>query len=236
MKTNTTTKAILLLILTIAISPISLASSDKTVIKNYTIKAFSTLKVSSAFKVEFIHSNENKVSVEIDEDEADHLYVGTSENELTIKLKDCMNCRTHVLKATVYGNSLSEIFISGASSFTSTYTFTEKKMNIKSSGASKIEISLNTENLGADVSGASKITVKGKATTQEIDASGASNYNGKECKNNNSNITASGASKITIDCADTLHAEASGASSIKYISKPKTVNQDISGASNISLD
>lgn len=231
---QTSIKTLLLLVFTITLHSISLAES--TVTKNYSVKEFSTLKISSAFKVEFIHSSENKVIVEVDEKLAECVYVANAGNDLVIKLKDCYKNNIHTMTAKVYGNSLSAIYLSGASSFVSDYTFVEKEILLKNSGASKIEISLKTEKLDIELSGASKIEVSGTATKQTINASGASNYNGKDCKNKDTDVTASGASKITVNCSDTLDVQASGASSVKYVNEPKTINKILSGASNVKMD
>jgi len=234
MKT-TTMKAMLILLITIACNQLLLAS-DKTITKNYTVTDFNALKISSAFQVNFIHSNENKVTVEIDEDVVKNLIVGTTGNELSIKLDKCNFCKTSTLKATVYGNSLSKIYVSGASSFISDHVFKSNEFSVKASGNSNIAVNIAAANLNIDASGASKITVKGSANQQKIYSSGASYYNGKNCKSKDATVSASGASKIIIDCSDSLHAEASGASNIRYISKPKNVEEDTSGASDVGLD
>lgn len=203
--------------------------------KDYTVKEFYKLKVGSAFHVEFIHSNENKVEIEIDEDMADILFVENSGDELIIKLKDYYGKKIQTMKAKVYGNTLYGITISGAAHFISDYTFAEKDININSSGASKVDITVNTENLNMEISGASKVITKGKADKQTIEISGASNYNGKECKSANITIESSGASKASVNCTDTLNVEASGASHITYSSVPKNINKETSGASSVEL-
>jgi len=230
---NLITKTTFILILTIAFNQYLQASSFKTTTKNYTVKEFNILNASSAFQVEFIYSDENKVSVEIDEDVAKNLFVGNSGNTLIIKLKDCNYCKTHTLKAKVYGKTLSGINISGASTFTSNYVFNENNMSITTSGASKVSVALKTTQLKINISGASKITVSGNATYQTIEATGASTYHAEKCISNNINAKASGASKVIINCNELLDAEASGASSIRYITKPKTIQQNTSGASSI---
>lgn len=211
------------------------AVTAATITKNFAVKEFSKLKTGSAFHVEFIHSNENKVDIEIDEDMADKLFVENSGDELTIKLKDYSGNNIHTMKAKVYGNTLSELTISGAAHFKSDYTFTEKNIDINSSGASKVDITINTENLNMEISGASKVITKGNADKQIIEISGASNYNGKECKSANITIESSGASKASINCTDTLNVEASGASHITYTSVPKNINKETSGASSVEL-
>lgn len=231
---QTSIKTLLLLVFTLTLQSLSFA--EGTVTKTYSVKEFSTLKISSAFKVEFIHSSENKVIVEVDEKLDECVYVANAGNDLVIKLKDCYKNNIHTMTAKVYGNSLSAIYLSGASSFISDYTFVEKEILLKNSGASKIEISLKTEKLDIELSGASKMEVSGTATKQTINASGASNYNGKDCKNKDTDVSASGASKITVDCSDTLDVKASGASSVKYVNEPKTINKVLSGASNVKMN
>ena len=233
MQTQKTIKKAIFFLITSIVFQSTIFASNNIVTKNYVLNQFSTLKISNSFQVEFKHSNENKVSVEIDENTLKNLSVTNTNNELSLKLKDCNFCKTKTLKAIVYGNSLIAIFVSGASTFTSDYTFIGKEISIKNSGASRINIIVKTEKLDIDVSGASKINVNGSATKLLLDASGASNYNGKNCKNNFADISASGASKVIVDCSDTLEVKPSGASSIKYISTPKTINKVTSGASNV---
>lgn len=227
-------KSLNVFLLLITFTQISFAAN--TVTRNYTVKEFNELKAESAFKVEFIHSDENKVIIEIDEDAVDNVYVANEGEKLVIKLKEYNKYNINTMKAKVYGNSLSGISVSGASNFSSTYTFNEKNINIKAAGASKMEISIKTETLTADISGASKVTVKGDADKQTVYASGASHYDGKECKSNDVDITASGASKAIIDCKDSLDAKASGASHISYISTPKNIERIETGAGSIKMN
>lgn len=225
-------KTLFILILSATLAPVAVAG---TITKNYTVKEFSKLRVSSAFRAEFIHSSENKVVIEIDETAAENVSVTNTGNELIIKMKDyTSNNSVHTMKAKIYGNSLSGIFISGASYFSSDYTLNEKELSIKVSGASNVKgLSLSASNLNIEVSGASKLSLKGNADKQIADVSGASFYNGEKCKSTNAFINASGASKAIVNCSDTLDAKASGASLITYTSTPKTIHKTASGASTI---
>lgn len=223
-------------ILLTCLLPNQLSLGYETISKTYAVKPFSQLRASSGFDVEFIHSDENKVIIEIGEDAAKKLMVENKGKELIIQLQDCINVSTKTMKATVYGNSLSSITMSGATTFSSDHTFGEKDMKINTSGASKMTILLKTENLDIDLSGASKLTVKGTAIKQMIEMSGASDYNGKGCKSMNIDISCSGASKAKLDCSGTLDAEASGASHVTYLNEPEKLYKKQSGASEIEKD
>lgn len=211
-------------------------ANAKTVIKNYPVKDFSELRIGSAFEVEFIHSNENKVTVETDDEVAESVFVGTSGDELTIKLKEGRYYHTHALKAKVYGNSLERIFIGGASSFTTDFIFSEKSIDATVSGASKAVFAVKTNDLHVNVSGASKVTIKGSAGQQDADVSGASFYDAKGCISSDSFINSSGASKVILQCTDTLNVDARGASHITVINTPKKIHKSLSGASDLDFD
>jgi hypothetical protein len=223
----------LLALMLILVSKQTLAS--ETITKTYSVNAYSRLTVSSAFEVEFIHSNEKKVIIEIDKAAADNVYVGNQGDNLIIKMKDYTKRNTGTMSAKVYGPSLTGVTVSGASSFKSDHTFTETDFTLNASGASSVDISVNTQSLTTELSGASKVSVTGSADHLKIESSGASHFQGKKCKSKTASATASGASKIVIDCSDSLDAIASGASDITYLSEPKTIKKKTSGASDISL-
>lgn len=204
-----------------------------TVTKNYSVEEFSKIKIESAFQVEYIISDENKVIITIDADEADRVFVGNKGDELIIKMKDFTGGNSITMKAKVYGKSLSGISISGASGFICASVFSGNNISLKCSGASNLEIECKTKNLEADVSGASKVILHGNASEQDIDISGASDYNAQDCLSTNIDIEASGASKAFIYCSETLKADASGASDIVYYTRPKQLFENTSGASKI---
>lgn len=208
----------------------------ETITKTYSVKAFEKLRIGSAFEVEFIYSDENKVIIEIDSDEAEDVFVGNTADELIIKMKDYTFNNSSVMKAKVYAKTINALKASGATKFSSNTTFSGTNFKLNVSGASKVDISIDSKDLIAELSGASKVFLKGKAVQQHVELSGASKYDAKKCKSETITIEASGASKASIDCTDSLTVDASGASHVTYVQKPKQINQDVSGASEVEQE
>ncbi len=106
--------------------------------------------------------------------------------------------------------------------------------NLNVSGASKVSLTnLRNENLQIDSSGASKITVAGETENLTVDVSGASKIDAENLKSENASIDASGASKVSVFVANELKSDASGASSIIYSGSPKNLLKKTSGVSSI---
>ena len=106
--------------------------------------------------------------------------------------------------------------------------------NLNVSGASKVSLAnLRNENLQIDSSGATKITVAGETENLTVDVSGASKIDAENLKSENASIDASGASKVSVFVANELKSDASGASSIIYSGSPKNLLKKTSGVSSI---
>jgi hypothetical protein len=103
------------------------------------------------------------------------------------------------------------------------------------SGVSKVTANnIKTESFNLDISGAAKVELNGEANDLIIDASGASKINAENLKVANANVDVSGASHITVNATEEIKADASGASKINYVGEPKNVIKHTSGASRVS--
>ncbi len=103
------------------------------------------------------------------------------------------------------------------------------------SGASKANASnIKCDNFKLDVSGASKIKLDGETNNLSVEASGASRVEASDLKAVKATADASGASKIYVNATESVEADASGASGISYSGNPKNVKKNASGASSVS--
>lgn len=106
---------------------------------------------------------------------------------------------------------------------------------VKASGASKVLLKdVSNDELALNASGASKITVSGSTASLTIDVSGASKVLGSDLDSKQATVETSGASSADIKVSDALNAHASGASHIRYIGSPRTLDVDRSGAATVS--
>ena len=137
------------------------------------------------------------------------------------------------LKVTIYYKSIDEIDLSGAASIYSDDVVKTESLEIDASGASDIELKLDTDYLEADFSGASKVEFSGRAKSVEVETSGATVYRAIELETESCELDASGAAVARIWCTGELSLEASGASSVRYKGSPSIDLINISGASSV---
>ncbi|KXK01564.1 MAG: hypothetical protein UZ17_ACD001001790 [Acidobacteria bacterium OLB17] len=105
----------------------------------------------------------------------------------------------------------------------------------ETSGVSKLVLNdVSNESLSLRASGASSITASGTTGSLSVDISGASKAESSKLSAKRATVETSGASNACINATDALDAHASGASHIKYIGSPGSLEMDRSGAATIS--
>lgn len=103
------------------------------------------------------------------------------------------------------------------------------------SGASDAKImNVKADSLELKASGASEIIINGEAKELKAEASGASEINAENLRTEDANVDASGASSATVSANNELNVNASGASKISYTGEPKNLKQNSFGASSIN--
>ncbi len=111
--------------------------------------------------------------------------------------------------------------VSGASSFY--LEFDTKELDIEASGASNYNLNGKAESIDIECSGASSVEIKGVTKEIDIQCSGASKVDAEEMIAENARATASGASHISVYGDNDLNLQTSGASTIKYYGKAKSL-------------
>jgi hypothetical protein len=107
--------------------------------------------------------------------------------------------------------------------------------SVGASGACKVSVAgVKNSALNVDTSGASKIKVAGETQDLNIEVSGASNIDAESLKAQTATVDASGASKVSVFVTERLTSDASGASRIAYSGNPTSVDKKTSGASSVS--
>lgn len=137
-------------------------------------------------------------------------------------------------KVRVRVESLHRIATSGASEVTVTGTVAAEDVELRASGASRIEIAtLEAGSLAATVSGASNVTVDaGEVGEADLDVSGASHVD-LDADIASALVDVSGASRARLTRADEVSGEASGASKVVVSSDAARVRVDTTGASSV---
>ena len=176
------------------------------------VSGFSKVDAGGALNIELVAQKDFSVVIEADDNLLQNIKTEVSGDTLKIYTEGKISMQN---KASVKISmpELESLIVSGAS--------TASVSNVKNNG-----IDLNA-------SGASRITINGEAEDLTAVASGASEIDAEMLKVEYASVEASGASSATVSAATDLKAEVSGASSIYYTGDPKNVVPKSSGASTI---
>ncbi len=107
------------------------------------------------------------------------------------------------------------------------------KLDVELSGLSTTDIAAEVEQLNVEVSGASELRLKGAIDQLNLDASGASNIKAFNSEIDKATLEVSGASSAELLVKNSLTADLSGASTLRYKGQPSDVETETSGAASI---
>ena len=230
----------------IGLSPIILAKSiEKSELNSKSndteyreVKGFTKIETSGAFEIRIIKSDSYSVKVEADEKIIKNIITEVVGDKLVIRLdksgkNDC-DSKTNSKLITIQMPTLNGLTCSGASEVHSNDVFEVEKFELKTSGASEVELGINAKLLISKFSGASDIDLKGKVDTHALEMTGASDLDAENLEASKYAINSKGASDCRIYVTDELSISGSGASSIKYKGSPSKITKDTRGATEVS--
>lgn len=186
--------------------------SGNIVTQKRDIRDFTGVEAGGAMRVEIRAGKEFAVELEGDDNILPLVETSVRGGVLHFKRSGGI-CTENRLIARISLPELDNLNISGATDATVTNVQSED-LEIRASGAAKIEINGAAANLNADLSGASKLNAENLQTVR-------------------ARVEASGASKAVIFASEAVDADASGASRIIYSGNPAAIKKDASGASKI---
>ena len=191
--------------------------------KIHSVDEFDAIVVSGARTV--ILSQGEGFSVEVETDENLHQYITLEVKNNTLhfgfntnKIKKYKELNFYVT-APVYA----AIKASGASDINSVGTLSGDNLKLHISGASDLHINVDYKNVTTKISGASDVTLSGNTVSSVVESSGASEFHGKDLVSASSVVVASGASSCFVDAKSHWTYEVSGASDVRYTTKPETI-------------
>jgi hypothetical protein len=220
-----------ILLLGPACSNAAITGSGKVVTKSFSVAAFSGVEASNAFVVNVSLGDREALTVRADDNLVDRLDVGVSSGTLRLGLDPPASVREATLEANVIVVSLSSIHLDGASQAHLADALTGKKVDVRLSGASMIDGSVQCDEVDLSLSGASQADLTGTAGHLVVDEDGASQLESLGLQVDNLDIELSGASQATVSVSDNISADLSGASQLHYRGMPRFTKKNASGAS-----
>lgn len=180
------------------------------------VSGFKGIDASSAFTLEVTVGKEFSVEVETDDNLLQFVKTEVSDGVLHLKLEknNIWGKNRHIARVTM--PQLESLELSGA---------------VRATVAG-----VKSENLKISASGASRLDISGETQKLDVDLSGASRVEAAKLNSQRAAIDVSGASRANVFVTESLNAEASGASRVSYAGNPKEVKENESGASRISAN
>ena len=198
------------------------------------VSGFNELSISSAFVVELSVGNTESLEIEAESRFMDDIITEVRGGKLVIRVRDSRNTKrmNKSPRAYITVKSLDKIHASGAVNLKSNDVLKADDLRIELSGATVINLEIDTDELYMQASGACVVTMAGRADDQTIKTSGATNYRAYELESKTADIRVTGAGSARVSVEDKLDVRASGASSIRYKGRP-SINKSTSGASSV---
>ncbi len=213
--------------------PPTITGSGHIVTKVYDQAGFSQVAAGNAFRVTITQGDAYRVAVTVDDNLADLVEVSRSGDKLRIGFKPNTGIRQATLKAEVTLPELIGLELGGATRTHITGFTSDRSLAVDLSGASSLGGDITNANAQIQASGASHLNLHGSARTLKLTAHGASHVNLEGYASDDTTVEAHGASHVTVSSRGKLDVEAHGASSVRYLGTPATVNSHTAGASSV---
>jgi hypothetical protein len=223
--------------------------------QNYDYKDFTGVDIGSALKLEVTAGDTYSVTITAGKNLFDHIRVVKSGDILKIYTEGWSLSWWGAFttpKVVITMPVLKTLYLSGASDGTVTGFKSNNGLTMTASGASSLNLDMETGLFSADISGASD--VKGRLTTTSSDiiltgasdldltgsggdvklrGSGASTASLRYFTAVNADVVLSGASSGSMDVSGRLDVNLSGASDLNYYGNPTIGNSTVTGASDL---
>ncbi len=197
------------------------------------VEPFTGVSAGSVFKVYLSQGDTYALTIKAPEEHLEHIETEVKDKVLHISYAHrTRNLRD--LEAHITAPSFSFLNASGATSFESVHPLTAETLTLNVSGASSMNLDLETVVLNTTVSGASGVNLRGSAEKHRLIASGVSTIRAFGLETKETKVTSSGTSNVQINVLESIQAEASGTSSINVRGNPVTVGYSTSGTASIS--
>ncbi len=197
------------------------------------ISGFNSIEFSGIGSLTIIQGNEEYLQIEAEENLISHIESVVRAGKLSIGFKDQINLiPSKDILFTLSVKDIQKLEVSGLG-----YVFSSQlsvdKLNVYSSGSSQVNLNGLTGNeLKIEISGAGIFKIDGIVDSQSIEVSGAGVYDAANFRSKTAKITISGAGSAILWVENTLNAELSGVTSLRYFGKPSLVKR-VSGIARI---
>jgi hypothetical protein len=202
------------------------------VTKERNVDSFTGLKVSSGIDVYLKQGNDEKVTVEADENL--HEYILTEVRNGVLNVYSEYNIRNADKKRVyVTMKDIKSIRTTSAGDVIGEGPITGDRLELSASSAGDIKLEVKATNISVDISSSGDITLTGETEMLRADLSSAGDLNAYELKSKEADISVSSAGDADVNVSERMTARASSAGDINYRGDPRNVDAHSSSAGGI---
>jgi hypothetical protein len=177
-----------------------------------------------------------QATVRMDDNLVDRIEATVTGDQLRLGIKPGMSVRDATLTAEVTVGQLDQLATSGASRVTLNPALTSPALQLVVAGTSAVTGPVTVGQVQATVSGAATLALSGQVQDLRLRVAGASQLPLSDLTVRRLDVVLSGASHVTVTVSDSLAAEASGVSVLRYRGTPSVIRSQTSGVSSIVRD
>jgi hypothetical protein len=207
--------------------------SGRQVTESHKVNDFTAIKISGGFKVNLKQDSSKTVTITADDNLMKYIRSESDGDELKIYTRKNF-CSSGEIVINIGVKNLEKIEGSGAVDFTSDGKLNTKDLDIRLSGAGKVDLDLTAANVTTSGSGSTEIDLKGQATSHKVEMTGNGDMHAFDFVVGSYDIHTTGASDCEINVLNSLNVNTTGASDIKYKGNPASVNSTKTGASTLT--
>lgn len=196
------------------------------------VGSFNGVKAGEAVDVYLKKGDKESVRVEVTGTDASNVLTEVSGGYLRVHMRDG-RYKNRSVKVYVNYVSLSKIHASSAANIFSEGTIKADDLDISTSSAGSIEISIHANSVKVEASSAGDVVLEGKARELDVDVSSAGEVDAYSVNCEVVRASASSAGSVKISVSKELSGRASSGGSIRYRGSPAKTNTDSSSGGSV---
>lgn len=199
-----------------------------------TTSTYDAISTSGSFKVALVSGKEGNITIDGDENIISHIVTEVENNTLIIRFDKNKNYTyKSSITITIPFEEISSVSFAGSGEIETKNTITATNFNIAFTGSGEGNFDINATHLKTTLSGSGEIEIKGETKELEGIASGSGEIDCSKLIATNANVIVTGSGEINVNCTTFLEAKVAGSGTIKYKSKPQSVDKVIAGSGEI---
>jgi Putative auto-transporter adhesin, head GIN domain len=216
--------------------PAALAGSGRLTSRTVGLSGVTSVVAAANFVVHLRTGGPAQAVVKMDDNLVDRVDATVTGGVLRLGIRPGKSVRNATLAADVTVDQLDRVVTGGASRVTLTDTVRSPTLQLVVNGVSSVTGPIQVDHLQADISGAGNLGLSGQVQDFRLAAAGTSQLPLGGLTARRLDAVLSGTSHAVVTVTDTLAAQATGASVLRYRGTPRVTHSQTSGVSSVVSD